>query len=112
MQSCLQLASHPKFGLKNRVVLTEPLQTGLHLASAIESLVNDLRSHYPDHAPYEEQKDYDRLIQRANNLSQNLQSVFSADDPNRIYFMEHTNDQLGSLSHQITILSAPLSVGW
>jgi Rad3-related DNA helicase len=102
-------------GSKNRTLLTQPFQEGLHLASAIDRLAESLKSHRPDNLDDKEDQLYDKLIKRTRTLASDLRTTFGVDNlKGRVYYVERTTSGRGTGSEnglrQLSVSAAPLSV--
>ena len=74
---------------KSRVILEEPLQEGLHLATIIAKLAESLRDQRPEYMEEPENSLYDKLQSRTDNLSEALRKAFSVDQRDiYVYYVE------------------------
>ncbi len=96
-------------GYKGRANLQSPLEEGLKLASIITELADSLRKHRPKDLPEKESLLYDKLLKRTQNLSQNIRTVFSVDQPSKfVYYVERVNTP--GRGYQLQVSAAPLDV--
>jgi Rad3-related DNA helicase len=101
-------------GSKNRTLLTQPFQEGLHLATAIDRLAESLKYHRPENLDDKEDQLYDKLIKRARTLASDLRTAFGVEDlKSRVYYVERTAEMRGGQAaglRQLSVSAAPLSV--
>ena len=98
-------------GYKGRANLKEPLQEGLKLASMISKLAEELRTGRPKQMTEKDEQLYDKLISRAQNLSEDLRIAFAVDRPEKyVYYVEKviTGGRRGL--PQLEVSAAPLEV--
>jgi Rad3-related DNA helicase len=108
-----RLASIADPGYKNRALLTQPFQEGLHLAEAINSLAEDMKYRRPDTLDEKEEQLYDKLVKRARNLASDLRVAFAVQDlKSRVYYVERENGPRGQDKglRQLSVSAAPLSI--
>ncbi len=97
-------------GAKGRVNLSAPFEEGLRLASSISDLADSLRRQRPKDMPDKESQLYDKLLKRAQNLAENIRTVFSVAQPDKfVYYVERTE---GSATRGFVLQAsaAPLDV--
>src|SRR6266496_1182133 len=70
-------------GFNGRAYLQSPVEEGLKLATVITDLADSLRKQRPKDLPEKEGQLYDKLLKRTQNLSQNIRTVFSVDQPSK-----------------------------
>lgn len=101
-------------GFKGRANLKEPMQEGLGLATIIGKLADALRTGRPKDLPEKDEQIYDKLLTRTQNLSDNVRTVFSVNEPERrVYYVERVMSGGRRGSQQLEISAAPLEVtGW
>jgi Rad3-related DNA helicase len=93
----------------NRVTLSAPIQEGLRLATSLGELVDDLRQRRPLFLAEKEEALYDKLVRRANTLSQEVRSVFSVEKPTSyVYYLERVTAARQNVT--IEAAAAPLDV--
>jgi Rad3-related DNA helicase/serine/threonine protein kinase len=95
---------------KGRTNLEEPIEEGLRLATAVSDLADSMRKQRPKDLPDKEGQLYDKLLKRAQNLAEELRTVFSVAEKNKfVYYAERTEN---SVSRGIVIQAsaAPLDV--
>nr|BBH94757.1 hypothetical protein KTA_29560 [Thermogemmatispora argillosa] len=103
-----QLARH--CGPGSRLNLHEPVEEGLHLATAFAQLADSLRQERPRDLPEKESTLYDRLLKRTQNLAEQVRTVFSVNQPERyVYYLERVT-QAGQRGSHIEVSAAPLDV--
>jgi Rad3-related DNA helicase/serine/threonine protein kinase len=98
-------------GNKGRTNLKEPLQEGLNLASTISRLAEALRTGRPKMLSEKDEQLYDKLISRAQNLADDVRTVFAVDQPERyVYYVEKvvTGGRRGI--QQFEVSATPLEV--
>ncbi|GHO95160.1 hypothetical protein KSF_052080 [Reticulibacter mediterranei] len=96
-------------GLRGRANLEAPLEEGLRLASVVSDLADSLRKQRPKDLPEKEGQLYDKLLKRAQNLSESLRTVFSlADTQKFVYYVDRTESSRGGITLQAS--AAPLDV--
>lgn len=107
----LSQVAEPGGGGKGRANLREPLQEGLYLATIVTKLADALRTGRPKNMPEKEDQLYDKLLTRAQNLAENIRTVFSVDQPEkRVYYVERVNSGGRRGLQQLEISAAPLEV--
>lgn len=95
---------------KGRQHLTQPLEEGLSLATAIEALAGSLRIERPDNQDDKEERLYEKLINRTTSLAADLRLVFGEQRPEeRVYYVEQ-NGGGGRRAGQLSVSAAPLDV--
>lgn len=101
-------------GYKGRANLKEPLQEGLNLASMISKLAEALRTGRPRQMTEKDEQICDKLMSRAQNLSEDVRIAFAVDRPEKyVYYVEKimTGGRRGL--QQLEVSAAPLEVtGW
>jgi Rad3-related DNA helicase len=98
-------------GYKGRANLKEPLQEGLGLASVVTKLADALYTERPKDLPEKDEQLYDKLLSRAQNLAEDIRTVFSVDQPEkRVYYVERVNTSGKRGLQQLEISAAPLEV--
>ncbi len=100
-------------GYKNRALLTQPFQEGLHLAEAIDALGEDMKYRRPDNLDEKEEQLYDKLVKRARNLASDLRVAFAVEDlKRRVYYVERSSERGGQNAglRQLSVSAAPLSI--
>src|SRR5579859_754655 len=91
-----RLAAIADPGFKNRALLTQPFQEGLHLAEAIDLLAEDMKYRRPDNLDDKEEQLYDKLVKRARNLASDLRVAFAVEDlKRRVYYVERSSERGG-----------------
>ena len=108
-----RLASIADPGFKNRALLTQPFQEGLHLAEIIDSVAEELKYRRPDNMDDKEEQLYDKLIKRARNLASDLRVAFAVEDlKSRVYYVEREPGPRGQDKglRQLSVSAAPLSI--
>ena len=97
-------------GYKGRVNLEEPLQEGLHLATAIADVADSLRKQRPKDMTEKDDQLYDKLLKRTQNLAESVRTVFSVADKSRfVYYVERIGVS-GQRGFQLQVSAAPLDV--
>ncbi len=101
-------------GYKGRANLKEPLQEGLNLASMIAKLAEALRTGRPKQMTEKDEQLYDKLISRAQNLSEDVRIAFAVDRPEKyVYYVEKVTIGGRRGLQQLEVSAAPLEVtGW
>jgi Rad3-related DNA helicase/serine/threonine protein kinase len=97
-------------GAKGRANLHAPFEEGLRLATSISDLANSLERQRPKDMPEKETQLYDKLLKRAQNLAENIRTVFSVAQPDQfVYYVERTE---GSVARGFVLQAsaAPLDV--
>jgi len=95
---------------KGRQHLVEPLQEGLHLATAIDAIATSLQRERPLSLDDKEEQLYEKLVKRTRSLAADLRVVFGLADPaNRVYYLERSGGSRRRES-QLSASAAPLSV--
>ena len=101
--------THAAFN-KGRVILQEPLQEGLHLATIIAKLAESLRNQRPEYMEEPENSLYDKLITRTEKLSEALRKVFSVDQRDSyVYYIEQVTKP-GRRGSYLEVNATPLDV--
>ena len=94
---------------KGRTNLDAPVEEGLRLATKLSDLTDSLRRQRPKDLPDKEGQLYDKLLKRAQNLSENVRTVFSVADSSKfVYYAERA--EAGSRSNSVQASAAPLDV--
>lgn len=95
---------------KGRQLLSQPLEEGLRLASAIEEVANGLMLGRPDNLDDKEEQLYEKVVKRARTLASDLRIVFGVKQPKeRVYYVEQVGGQ-GRRAPQPSVSAAPLDV--
>ena len=95
---------------KGRVILQEPLQEGLYLASIIAKLAESLRDQRPEYMEEPENSLYDKLLTRTDNLSEAIRKVFSVDQRDtHVYYVERETKP-GRRGSNLEVNATPLDV--
>lgn len=95
---------------KSRIILQEPIQEGLHLATIIAKLADSLREQRPEYMEEPENTLYDKLVTRTDNLSEAIRKVFSVDQRDiYVYYVEHVK-KTGRWGSNLEVNAAPLDV--
>ncbi len=95
---------------RGRLPLTERVEEGLRLATAVGDIAAHLRARKPEVMDPRESQLYDKLVARASNLKSDLQLVFGVKDPEgRVYYMEREPSRRGREA-SYAVSAAPLSV--
>jgi Rad3-related DNA helicase/serine/threonine protein kinase len=95
---------------KGRVILQEPLQEGLHLATIISNLAGSLREQRPEYMEEPENSLYDKLITRTDTVSEALRKVFSVDQRDTyVYYIEQVMKP-GQRGSYLEVNATPLDV--
>src|SRR5581483_3710554 len=93
---------------KGRQHLVEPLQEGLHLATAIDAIATSLQRERPLSLDDKEEQLYEKLVKRTRSLAADLRVVFGLADPaNRVYYLERSGGSRRRES-QLSASAAPL----
>ncbi len=101
----------PDLHFKGRVNLLEPMEEGLHLATAIAQLADSLRRERPKDMPEKESTLYDKLLKRTQNLAENVRLVFSVEQTNKfVYYVERENTPGARGNYLLQVSAAPLDV--
>jgi Rad3-related DNA helicase len=105
----LAIVAHAAF-VKGRAILQEPIQEGLYLASIIANLAASLREQRPEYMEEPENTLYEKLITRADNLSEALRKVFSVDQRDTyVYYIEQVTKP-GRRGSYLEVNATPLEV--
>jgi Rad3-related DNA helicase len=95
---------------KGRQHLTEPLEEGLALASAIGDLATSLQHNRPITVEGKEEQLYEKLVKRTRNLAKDARIVFEVKEPDeRVYYLEKVGGSRRREA-QLAASAAPLSV--
>jgi Rad3-related DNA helicase/serine/threonine protein kinase len=95
---------------KGRVILQEPLQEGLYLATIIAKLAESLRDQRPEYMEEPENSLYDKLLTRTDNLSEAIRKVFSVDQRDtHVYYVERETKP-GRRGSNLEVNATPLDV--
>ncbi|HLW01632.1 MAG TPA: ATP-dependent DNA helicase [Ktedonobacterales bacterium] len=108
-----RLATIADPGFKNRALLTQPFQEGLHLAESVDSLAEEMKYRRPDGMDDKEEQLYDKLIKRARTLASDLRVAFAVQDlKSRVYYVEREGGPRGQDKglRQLSVSAAPLSI--
>ncbi|MGZ3611577.1 MAG: helicase C-terminal domain-containing protein, partial [Ktedonobacteraceae bacterium] len=93
-----------------RVILQEPLQEGLRLATIIAKIADSLREQRPEYMEEPENSLYDKLLTRTNNLSEAIRKVFSVDQRETyVYYLERGTKN-GRRGSNLEVNATPLDV--
>ncbi len=95
---------------KGRVILQEPLQEGLRLATIIAKIADSLREQRPEYMEEPENSLYDKLLTRTSNLSEAIRKVFSVDQRDTyVYYVERVT-KTGRRVSNLEMNATPLDV--
>jgi Rad3-related DNA helicase len=95
---------------RGRQNLTQPLEEGLRLASAVDDVANSLVFGRPENMDDKEEQLYEKLVKRTRNLAADLRIVFGVKTPEeRVYYIEKSGGQ-GRRAAQPSVSAAPLAV--
>jgi Rad3-related DNA helicase/serine/threonine protein kinase len=98
-------------GYKGRANLKEPLQEGLSLASTISRLAEALRTGRPRLLTEKDEQLYDKLVSRAQNLADDVRTVFSVDQAEKyVYYVEKVVSGGRRGIQQFEVSATPLEV--
>ncbi|HEU5374564.1 MAG TPA: helicase C-terminal domain-containing protein [Ktedonobacteraceae bacterium] len=98
-------------GYKGRANLKEPLQEGLGLASILSKLADALRTGRPKEMTEKDEQLYDKLVTRAQNLADDVRTVFSVNQlEKRVYYVERVNSAGRRGILQLEVSAAPLEI--
>ena len=95
---------------KGRVILQEPLQEGLHLATIIAKLAESLREQRPEYMEEPENSLYDKLLIRTDNLSEAIRKVFSVDQRDTYVYYVERETKPGRRGSNLEVNATPLDV--
>ena len=95
---------------KGRVILQEPLQEGLHLATVIAKLAESLREQRPEYMEEPENSLYDKLLIRTDNLSEAIRKVFSVDQRDTYVYYVERETKPGRRGSNLEVNATPLDV--
>ena len=96
--------------VKGRVNLDAPIEEGLKLATTVSDLAVSMEAQRPKDLSDKDDQLYDKLVKRAQNLAEDMRTVFSAADPTKfVYYIERVE---GSVSRGFVfqVSAAPLDV--
>ena len=99
-----------------RQVLGQPLEEGLHLASAVDDVATSLQRNRPENQEPKDEQLYDKVVARARTLAADLRTVFGVADPEgHVYYVERAGEPGEGASGrrsatQPTVSAAPLGV--
>src|SRR6266550_2839096 len=105
----LDQITHPA-SHKGRVILQEPLQEGLHLATIIAKLAESLREQRPEYMEEPENSLYDKLLIRTDNLSEAIRKVFSVDQRDTYVYYVERETKPGRRGSILEVNATPLDV--
>ncbi|HET9980558.1 MAG TPA: helicase C-terminal domain-containing protein, partial [Ktedonobacterales bacterium] len=95
---------------KGRQHLTQPLEEGLALASAISDLATSLQRNRPITVEGKEEQLYEKLVKRTRSLAKDARIVFEVKEPDeRVYYLEKVGGSRRREA-QLAASAAPLSV--
>jgi Rad3-related DNA helicase len=95
---------------KGRQHLTQPLEEGLTLASAIGDLATSLQRNRPITVEGKEEQLYEKLVKRTRSLAKDARIVFEVKEPDeRVYYLEKVGGSRRREA-QLAASAAPLSV--
>ncbi len=95
---------------KGRQHLSQPLEEGLALASAIDDLATSLQRNRPITVEGKEEQLYEKLVKRTRSLAKDARTVFGVKTPNeRVYYLERVGGSRRREA-QVAASAAPLSV--
>ncbi len=97
---------------KGRVILQEPLQEGLHLATIIAKLAESLREQRPEYMEEPENSLYDKLLTRTDNLSEAIRKVFSVDQRDTYVYYAEQVTKSGRRVPSLEVNATPLDVNF
>jgi Rad3-related DNA helicase len=101
-------------GARGRQVLRQPLEEGLHLASAVDDVATSLQRNRPDGLDDKDVQLYDKLVKRARTLAADLRTAFGVADPiGHVYYVERggSSERGGRRgSAQPSLSATPLAV--
>ena len=95
---------------KGRVILQEPLQEGLRLATIIAKIADSLREQRPEYMEEPENSLYDKLLTRTHNLSEAIRKVFSVDQRETYVYYVERRTKIGRRSSNLEVNATPLEV--
>ncbi len=95
---------------KGRVILQEPLQEGLRLATIIAKIADSLRELRPEYMEEPENSLYDKLLTRTNNLSEAIRKVFSVDQRETYVYYVERGTKFGRRGSNLEVNATPLEV--
>jgi Rad3-related DNA helicase len=95
---------------KSRVILQEPLQEGLHLATIIAKIAESLREQRPEYMEEPENSLYDKLLTRTDNLSEAIRKVFSVDQRDTYVYYVERETKPGRRGSNLVVNATPLDV--
>ena len=95
---------------KGRVILQEPLQEGLRLATIIAKIADSLREQRPEYMEEPENSLYDKLLTRTNNLSEAIRKVFSVDQRDTYVYYVERGTKNGRRGSNLEVNATPLDV--
>jgi len=95
---------------KSRVILQEPLQEGLHLATIIAKIAESLREQRPEYMEEPENSLYDKLLTRTDNLSEAIRLVFSVDQRDTYVYYVERETKPGRRGSNLVVNATPLDV--
>ena len=105
----LDQITHPA-SHKGRVILQEPLQEGLHLATIIAKLAESLREQRPEYMEEPENSLYDKLLTRTDNLSEAIRKVFSVDQRDTYVYYIERGTKPGRRGTNLEVNATPLDI--
>jgi ATP-dependent DNA helicase DinG len=95
---------------KSRVILQEPVQEGLHLATIIAKIAESLREQRPEYMEEPENSLYDKLLTRTDNLSEAIRLVFSVDQRDTYVYYVERETKPGRRGSNLVVNATPLDV--
>ncbi|HEU5348248.1 MAG TPA: helicase C-terminal domain-containing protein [Ktedonobacterales bacterium] len=95
---------------RGRQHLSQPLEEGLTLASAIDDLATSLQRNRPITVEGKEEQLYEKLVKRTRSLAKDARTVFGVETPDeRVYYLERVGGSRRREA-QLAASAAPLSV--
>ena len=95
---------------KGRVILQEPMQEGLRLATIITKLAESLREQRPEYMEEPENSLYDKLLTRTVNLSEAIRKVFAVDQRDHYVYYIEEETRSGRKGSNLAVNATPLDV--
>ena len=95
---------------KGRVILQEPLEEGLRLATIIAQIADSLREQRPEYMEEPENSLYDKLLTRTNNLSEAIRKVFSVDQRDAYVYYIERGTKNGGKGSNLEVNATPMGV--
>ncbi len=99
-----------RFGNSLRAPVTEEIEEGLRLGSAIADIGTSLRANRPEMMEEREEQLYDKLTRRASSLAADLRMVFKAENTEKyVYYAEREPTRRGR-EGMLSLSASPLFV--